>query len=692
MQLSRARSLAEVVGRPWVALPLLAAAWLLLLLFPGPLTALGAPASPLWVAGALGIAGALLLWRRPWSVNGLFALVLTAYAGLFALDFSTGLDSYCNAKVLIPIGDSAGYSFEAARVAAGKPYSEWAAAHVTSHSWFAALTFLSDRNLVLIHLLTGLFGALALSFAALEVRRFAGAIAAGLFLFAMLFFASSYVGTFASETYGIPMGLLAAGLLLRGASMGAEGGRWQMARLAALSFALAARPGALLVLPLAGCAVASLQEGWRRRLLSLFLAGLCALSGLAVNALLTKLLCEPATVPMSMDFWHHANGLLTGGSWNSSIASGSAEAARANVVKLLSEHPQLLFSASWKALHFFFAENVAFAFLPARWMGLAAGVLFGLGAAIALLRLREGCHRILLFSAAGLLLSTPFVPPWDAGIRPYAATVPLQFLLALVPVGAVASLFFGRLRRRENVTTPLPEGLSPAYPATLAGFVVVFGSLIPLLSLYTPLHLAKPQSWYWEGRMHVRLIPGSYVRIVPDSAAAHSRVPVLRRSDYLHPQPGFSWMFRADDEAIYSRMPSGVLLTRSDATGIVFVLKDDFGASLPESVDCEADLLRLRGDNMAFDKRIGFDVGLAAEILDSVYLPWLTGYDYYYHYHPVLGTLEFVENVPGGRLVVRTEKFGVLETSREKFPLFLCRDTGLWRRLDMDKKTFNEVK
>ncbi|HNX04054.1 MAG TPA: hypothetical protein PKI32_01045, partial [Opitutales bacterium] len=150
-------------------------------------------------------------------------------------------------------------------------------------------------------------------------------------------------------------------------------------------------------------------------------------------------------------------------------------------------------------------------------------------------------------------------------------------------------------------------------------------------------------------------------------------------------------MFRADDTAIFSRMPSGVLITRSDATGLVFVIKDDFGDALPDSVDCAADILRLRGDNVAFDKRIGFDIALAAALLDSVYLPWLTGYDYYYHYHSVLGTLEFVENVPGGRLVIRTEKFGTLETSRDMFPLFRSRDTGLSYRLDMEKKTFDEV-
>jgi hypothetical protein len=671
----------RILRRPWAAIALLALAWVFFLLHPGPFSAWLTFFTPAQAAAISALGSGLLLWKKPESVAGLFAVLLFWLSVSLAVNFSVGLDTFCNAKILIPIGDSAGYAFEASRVASGQPFSEWAAAHVPSHSFFSGLTFLSSRNLVLIHLASGLFAALALAFTLREVRKWAGPAAAALYAWGAMIYLAQFLGTFASEAYGLPLGLCAAGLFVTGMRTGKV---WmQMAALATLSFALAARPGAMLVLPLAGIAIASFGKEWKRKGLLLALAALAAASGLAVNAVLTRILCEPATVPMSMDFWHHANGLLTGGSWNSSIATASAEEARANVLHLLHEHPGLLFSASWKALSFFFTEGVAFAFLP-RFANLAAAILFWLGCGVCAWRWRDPVCRLALLAAAGILLSTPFVPPWDAGIRPYAATIPLQMLPICAALGIVP-LFF---RRGKAAPFFAPTGTSCA---VLAGAAVLLGTVLPLVTLFTPLHLDKPSSWFWEGRMHLRVIPGSTLRIVADGAAPRSYVPTIRQSDFARPQPGFSWMFRADNEAVYSRMPPGVLMTRSDAVGMVFLVKDDFGKTLPREVERKADLLQLRGDRIAIDKALGWDMEQAKAILDSVYLPWLAGYDYYYGYHPVFGSVRFVRRAEGGRVVLHLEKYGDFESGRGLYPLFRSEETGAWRRLDMEKKTFDEA-
>jgi hypothetical protein len=671
----------RILLRPWAAIALLALAWIFFLLHPGPFSAWLTCFTPAQAAAISALGAGLLLWKRPESRAGLLAVLLFWLSASLAVNFSKGLDTLCNAKILIPIGDSAGYAFEAARVASGEPFSEWASAHLSSHSFFAALTFLFSRNLVLIHLASGLFAALALTFSAREVRKWAGPVAAALYAWGAMVYLTQFLGTFASEAYGLPLSLCAAGLFVTGMRTGKV---WmQLAALATLSFALAARPGAMLVLPLAGIALASFGDGWKRKGILLFLAALAAASGLAVNAVLTRILCEPATVTMSMDFWHHANGLLTGGSWNSSIATASAEAARANVLNLLHEHPGLLFTASWKALSFFFTEGVAFAFLP-RFANLPAALLFWLGCGVCAWRWRDPVCRLALFAAVGILLSTPFVPPWDAGIRPYAATIPLQMLPICAALGMVSLL----LRRGKEAPTFAPTGTSGA---VLAGVAVLLGTILPLLTLFSPLHLDKPASWYREGRMHLRVIPGSYLRIVADDAAPRSYVPTIRQNDFTRPQPGFSWMFRADDEAVYRRMPAGVLITRSDAVGIVFLAKDTFGKVLPREVEREADLLQLRGDRIAIDRALGWNMEQARAILDSVYLPWLAGYDYYYGYHPVFGSVRALRLAEEGRVVLYLEKYGYYESGKGLYPLFRNAETGVWRRLDMEKKTFDEV-
>jgi|GEM_PF-5576720 hypothetical protein len=654
------------------------------MLRPGPFAAWLALFSPAQAAALSALGAGILLWKKPESLTGLFAVLLFWLSTSLAVNFSVGLDTLCNAKILIPIGDSAGYAFEAARVASGRPFSEWAAAHVPSHSFFAALTFLFSRNLVLIHLATGLFAALAVAFSMREVRKWAGPVAAALFAWGALVYLTNFLGTFASEAYGLPLALCAAGLLVAGMRTGRN--LLSVSGLAALSFALAARPGAMLVLPLAGIALASFGAGWKRKGLLLAFAALCAASGLALNALFTRILCEPATVPMSMDFWHHANGLLTGGSWNSSIATASAEEARANVLRLLHAHPGLFLSASWKALAFFFSEGVAFAFLP-HFANLPAALLFALGFGVCLWRWKDPVCRLAILSAAGILLSTPFVPPWDAGIRPYAATIPLQMLPICASFGVIP-LLFRRLKKSADAPVFAPTGASGA---VLAAAAVLFSTILPLLTLFTPLHLAKPASWYWEGRMHVRIISGSYLRIVADADAPRSYAPTIRQSDFTRPQPCFSWMFRADDEAVYDKMPPGVLLTRSDAVGMVFLVKDDFGNLLPREVEREADLLQLRGDRIVIDKALGWDMEEAKAILDSVYLPWLAGYDYYYGYHPVFGSVRFERRTEGDQVILHLEKFGYYESGRGLYPLFRNVETGQWHRLDMEKNSFDTV-
>ncbi|MBN1403030.1 MAG: hypothetical protein JW942_01005 [Opitutales bacterium] len=631
-------------------------------------------------AALASLAAAVLLWRRPDSVKSLHAIGIIWLSCVMSLNLSSGLDTLCNIKILIPIGDSAGYCSEAANLAAGGQFSHWAAAHTLSHSFFASLLFISGRDLILTHMMAGLLAALSISCATQELRRSMGTIAAAAFMCLSMVLMTNSLCTFASETLALSFALLGTGMMLHGVRE--KRLAWAVFGLFILSLALAARPGAMLVIPLAGIAIASLGESWKQRASTLALAALASVSALLLNALLTKLLCEPSAVPMSMDFWHHMNGMLNGTSWNASIATKSAAEAKDSVLEVLRNKPASFFTSSWKAIRFFFAEDVAFAFQKSHTLTKAMTLLLGAGFITCLIRFRDGTHRLVLFSQLGILLSIPFVPPWDAGIRPYTATMPLQFLGTFIGLAAIERFINAGLPERIRSRAPRCEKRE-WHMAAVAAIGLFPTVILPPLLAFGPLHLEKPASYYHEGRMKVRLITGSYLRIRPNEEVAHSFVPDIAHADFIRPQAGFTWLFRADETAVYSRLPSEVIITRADAVGTVFIIKDTYGDELPDTVECNADLLQMRGDRIVFDKRIGFDAALAEGFLESVYLPWFTGYDCYYAYHPAIGSLHIMDSTPGGKVTFWTEKYGVLETDKTSFPFFIQRDSGKSYRLDI---------
>jgi len=215
---------------------------------------------------------------------------------------------------------------------------------------------------------------------------------------------------------------------------------------------------------------------------------------------------------------------------------------------------------------------------------------------------------------------------------------------------------------------------------------VFAGAVLPLVFVSTPIHAGKPSTWMSDGVASVRMIPGTYLRIVPDDSRAHSYVPFIRMADFRSGQPGFSYYYMADS-VLYDMLPPGVIITRSDAVGSVFVIKDDFGNVLPDRVEMHAEVLPLRGDTIVYDRRLGLDRGAFERGLEAVYLPWFTGLLHYYPtlvHHPAMGDMTIVERVPGGTLGLYSDKLGRLDTSKTMFPRFRRESDGHVLILDLD--------
>jgi hypothetical protein len=655
--------------------------WYFITLHAGPLVPLLGWLKPDTAAFFVLAGIAVLLHYRPKSFNGVYGILLFWVLLRYIQMWSAGTDSLFVAKMFIPTGDNSGYFCEATRIIRGTPFTDYAAAHLLSHAYFATMMWITAYNVMSVHVMTAALFVLATSLFAMEVRTKLGGLAAAVCATLVGLFLLDYLGLFLSEIFGLTMGLFGAAGILGGLRTGRLS--WQFAGLFFIGIGLAARPGAFFVLPLAGLALATLQPTWKRRGGVLCAMAACVIASLALNAIATRLLSLPDATPMSLDVWHHLNGMLKGTSWGASISTVTAEEARGEVVRMLRENPALVFTASWKAIRYFFVEGTAFAFVRPTWLGACLTWFSLAGAAWCAVRLKEPLARLAALSFAGIVLSIPFLPPWDAGVRTYCATLPLQLLAIVLPLSQAIGLARNRLARtpREaGVPTGAPH---PAFGSSLALFMLVTATIVPLLLLHTPLHQAKPYSAYYDGHIWLRLYPGNYLRIIPDTAARHSYMPLVRRSDYLN--GNHEQAYTADYGAVYNRLPEGVIITRGDATGCVFVIKDDYGATPPLDVYLDGVLVQLRGDCVAYDKRLGITQESVEAILDSFYMPWLTGYEYYYHYHPVLGMTKRLGVDGAGVVTLTTEHFGTLKTSRVMFPRFTSED-GTTLLLDMEKK------
>jgi hypothetical protein len=631
---------------------------------------------------------AALLFFRPKCWNGLYGIVLFWMLLLFVQRWSAGAESAVDARMFIPYGDNAGYSFEATRVVHGLPFTGYAAAHLISHSFFATLTFLTSYDMMALHLITAAIMALSICVFAMEVRTAFGAMAAAVcvaFCGQIIF---GYLGSFASELYGFAMGLVGAASILYGIRKNALW--WQLLGLFTIGVGLDARPGAFFVLPLAGFALATMQPTWKKRAPTLGYMAVAVIASLAFNVAATRLLSEPESTPMSMDIWHHLNGMLMGQTWNASVSCFTAQQAHDAVMKTIANNPWSVFEASWKAVSYFFASHTAFSFLNNEWLNRNLPWLYIASAAWCGIRFRNRLYRLVLFSFIGIVISIPFLPPWDAGIRTYTATLPFQLLGIAVPACLAADLVGRLFPRFVPHGEGADDGAHPGYGAAVVATMLAASTLVPFAMLHTPMHFGKTASWYYDGYMQVRLFPGNYLRIVPDGTAKSSYVPIVRRSDYLHRKESDTRFFNADYTAIYDRMPEGVIVTRSDAVGYVFIIKDVYGDKLPESVSIYCNMVQLRGDRVVYDKRLGIDQSQVDPLLDSFYLPWLTGYEYFFNFHPVLGLTMLVSSVPNGVVTLKTQNYGVLETSKATFPRFVSKADGATYLLDMEKKTLTK--
>ena len=360
--------------------------------------------------------------------------------------------------------------------------------------FLSALMHLTGENAHLMQFFscTIVLGCLALLARAISALVGVAGTTMVLFLF-WLYFRLNGAWLCMTENLGMPLGLLATGLFI----IGARDKRFGICATGLFLFSagMATRPGAMFVLPaLAVFCVLKFGGGIgniRRSAWIAAVAGAAMLAGLGANSLASARIYKGSS-PAYQNFAFSLNGLLTGSDWSQSHDEGRGDPAQVmeENKRLMRENPALVLMGSLRTLEYLWPRGFFFRFdKDTRFVGIASLLaLAGLAALVFQRCLAE--QRSWIFAAlAGIFLSMPFAPPWDAGSRPYAVTMPIIFLLCGLGVAAFFNLCknaAGVCGLAQNAAEPPANTQTKATPLCVAAVFLLLLTAFPLFSANKP--------------------------------------------------------------------------------------------------------------------------------------------------------------------------------------------------------------
>ena len=482
------------------------------------------------------IAGLLYFAYRPSGWLGRltsFTATLIVFAVQLAGIWYSGLnESNYVMGGLLTMTDTAGYYESALRLLEGKTFSIIGSWRPLSHGVLATLLALTQQNLQISIALLVLITAVACFLLAREVQRSHG-LAAGVLVVTILFlFYRKYMGTVSTENLGLALGAIALAILWRGTVHRTI--NLCLLGIFLLTVALNVRAGAFLILP-----ALVLWGTWvfRRRSLRFLIGGFSVvLLGFILNSLVFKSVSLPNTMSNS-NFSYSLYGLLVGGNWQT-VFNEHPELAGLNdlersqrvyqlVINILRTSPFSLVRGCVRAWTDFIWNDFVFSFVESTKVNVVLQIL-SLIALINCYRERQTPFASFIFaSAMGILLSVPFLPPWDAGVRIYAVTIPFFALLPALGLAFVAKN--RQWRRLVQVPNPQEQPYLLWFGLSLA--LLTFGGAITTKILSHPPQFAEISCPAGQEAVYFRYSAGSSLHLVADSVRK-SYVPNIRVSDF----------------------------------------------------------------------------------------------------------------------------------------------------------------
>jgi hypothetical protein len=443
---------------------------------------------------------------------------------------------------LLPWADATEYYFDVNRLLQGELFSAFSGRRPMFASLLTVILTFSHQSLQITLVIFTVINALIVFLFVEELDSSLGAVAAIVALYLSQFFYRPFVGTTLTEQLGYPLGILALIVLMRAVKTSKV---WLFALgLLLLTYSLLARAGAFFVLPvLIVFAVVHFgrdKPGYVK--IALFMLAALILPVLS-NSWLGRTVASPKAVAFA-NFADTLYGQARGGvRWTQAAidhpeVTSMKEPDRSRYLYHLAfeeikNHPLGFVEGSAKAwMDFLLPGRVsAFGFLSLGNKNIdfllqaAAALLFLLGLGLFWKDWKQPIVKFILVFWLGIFLSIPFLPPIDAGIRPYAATAALLFL----PICYVfSSALFNRSRSREGGNA-IPSGISSGLALTLI-LVSLLGAPV-LKFLARPAHVQPAVCAPDRTPISFRLNPGSYILFSPTTDRLETRVPIVQLED-----------------------------------------------------------------------------------------------------------------------------------------------------------------
>jgi hypothetical protein len=419
-------------------------------------------------------------------------------------------------------------------------------------AFFSSLLLVADYNVNLAQFLAGGIYTIGLyvSIRALLLR--AGILGTSLFTILLwIYYRDHGAWLMMTEQLGLTLGLLALPLLL--AMSQSKKFFYLMAATFLMSIGFSSRPGALMTLPM--LIVFAGWAGWRswifpkadsflRISAAVLIAFGITVVGFFSNSIIQNAAFKGSVIPYG-NFAFTLNGLIQGKTWEDSNTRfhGNPSLVMEENKALLREHPALLAKGVFRA----YVRAVSIKFLYSFDSENRLALISWLFAIIALVSLwrdqerRDDALWISLFGF-GIILSIPFAPPWDAGIRPYAVTIPFQALLAALGVGFCIRALMSRLAL--STINESPQELT-VLPCCFLAIIVL------ILTLVAPVIHSRNRSMYSKSNVtdiEPRFIKGSFVHFDEKS--------FRNMSDHLHSI--YPW-FKEESQALRLLYPGCIL-------------------------------------------------------------------------------------------------------------------------------------
>lgn len=557
---------------------------------------------------------------------------------------------------MLYFSDASQYSFDTLRLLNGLPFSSFSARHPLPTLFTALLLWITGKNLQLTLAILVFTCAVCVYLAGVEISRAFGPLAAAIFTLSLFLFYRRFAGILDSENLGLALGCLSFTFFFHASRHRQPASLMGMLL---LSLALAARPGAFLILPavlvwfMLGSPGAAYNRLKRAALGTLVLS-----SGFTLTYITNAWLAEPGS-RMYSNLAYTVYGIAQGGKgWEQFLKDFPEYAQQPAVIAeqfayqqaahLFSDHPQAAFQGLLRSFAGYFSikDQSLFGFLsggeitafdqqatPAKqllYQGVRLVFLFLSGVGIWQLwkQRKKAANSLALAILSGWLLSLAFVPSEDAGmLRVFAASTPY---LVLLPASGLASIG-NRLGSQErelippkssgfveigspnkgNDTTPIePDDTILIDLCAILMILLLFSGplLFKILWANRQPITYNPDCQPGEMFYAIEIYPGSFITLVEEGVNGESHFPEIQYADYLKSVAQFH---RTESRAPLAGLSSGSLLTNTINLTDGF----PFWVALPRS----AQTLVNHRIEICGHWDVGFDqIGLGFLIVDQV--------------------------------------------------------------------------